>query len=103
MSEDVILDVRIDEKLKQTISEPPKFKVVFLNDDTTPVEWVISILVQVFRHTNDSAEKITLSIHTDGSGVAGIYTYEIAEQKALEAQDLSRSQGFPLQIKIEKE
>jgi|TARA_R110002124_G_scaffold97950_1_gene243199 ATP-dependent Clp protease adaptor protein ClpS len=103
MSEDVILDVKIDEKLKQTISEPPKFKVVFLNDDTTPVEWVISILVQVFRHTNDSAEKITLSIHTDGSGVAGIYTYEIAEQKALEAQDLSRSQGFPLQIKIEKE
>ena len=69
MSEDVILDVKIDEKLKQTISEPPKFKVVFLNDDTTPVEWVISILVQVFRHTNDSAEKITLSIHTDGSGV----------------------------------
>ncbi|MGY8865063.1 MAG: ATP-dependent Clp protease adaptor ClpS [Methylophagaceae bacterium] len=103
MSEDVILDVKIDEKLKQTITEPPKFKVVFLNDDTTPVEWVISILVQVFRHTNDSAEKITLSIHTDGSGVAGIYTYEIAEQKALEAQDLSRSQGFPLQIKIEKE
>ena len=103
MSEDVILDVKIDEKLKQAISEPPKFKVVFLNDDTTPVEWVISILVQVFRHTNDSAEKITLSIHTDGSGVAGIYTYEIAEQKALEAQDLSRSQGFPLQIKIEKE
>ena len=75
MSEDVILDVKIDEKLKQTITEPPKFKVVFLNDDTTPVEWVISILVQVFRHTNDSAEKITLSIHTDGSGVAGIYTY----------------------------
>ena len=103
MSEDVILDVKIDEKLKQTITEPPKFKVVFLNDDTTPVEWVISILVQVFRHANDSAEKITLSIHTDGSGVAGIYTYEIAEQKALEAQDLSRSQGFPLQIKIEKE
>ena len=103
MSEDVILDVKIDEKLKQTITEPPKFKVVFLNDDTTPVEWVISILVQVFRHTNDSAEKITLSIHTGGSGVAGIYTYEIAEQKALEAQDLSRSQGFPLQIKIEKE
>ena len=103
MSEEVILDVKIDEKLSKQISEPPKFKVVLLNDDVTPIDWVIKVLVEIFRHSNENAEKITLTIHTDGSGVAGIYTYEIAEQKALEAQDQSRSQGFPLQIKLEEE
>jgi ATP-dependent Clp protease adaptor protein ClpS len=76
---------------------------VLLNDDQTPVEWVIKVLVDIFKHTNDTAEKITLTIHNEGSGIAGIYTYEIAEQKVIEATTESRNHGFPLQIKLEEE
>ena len=101
MSEEVILDVKIDEKLSKQISEPPKFKVVLLNDDVTPIDWVIKVLVEIFRQSNENAEKITLTIHTDGSGVAGIYTYEIAEQKTTESTTISRQHGFPLQLRIE--
>ena len=93
----------LDEKIQKQSNEPPKYKVIFINDDKTPVEWVVSVLTQIFKHTNDTAEKITLTIHTEGSGVAGIYTYEIAEQKVIEATNASRNHGFPLQIRMEQE
>jgi ATP-dependent Clp protease adaptor protein ClpS len=97
------VEVKIDEKIKKRAVEPPKYKVVFLNDDQTPIEWVIGLLIDVFKHTNETAEQITLTIHTEGSGVAGTYSYEIAEQKAIESTTASRNQGFPLQIRIDKE
>lgn len=102
---DTTLDEKIvlDEKIKKISSEPPKYKVIFLNDDGTPVEWVVKVLTDIFKHTNETAEKITLTIHTEGSGIAGIYTYEIAEQKTIEATNASRNHGFPLQIKMEQE
>ena len=96
-------DIKIDEKIKKQIAEPSKYKVIFLNDNATPIEWVIEVLRTIFKHTQGTAEKITLSIHNEGSGVAGVYTYEIAEQKVIEATTLTRNQGFPLQIKMEKE
>lgn len=97
------IEVKIDEKIKKKPVEPPKYKVVFLNDDVTPIEWVIELLITVFKHSNETAEKITLTIHAEGSGVAGTYSYEIAEQKAIEATTASRNHGFPLQIKVDKE
>jgi len=104
MSEtDVIDDVKLDEKIKKITTEPKKYKVVFINDNQTPVEWVVRVLTDIFKHTQEIAEKITLTIHTEGSGIAGIYTYEIAEQKMLEATTASRNHGFPLQIKLELE
>jgi ATP-dependent Clp protease adaptor protein ClpS len=103
MSSCPTLDVKIDEKIKKEISEPSKYKVIFLNDDTTPIEWVIEVLTTIFKHTRSTAENITLAIHNEGSGVAGVYTFEIAEQKSIEATTASRNQGFPLQIKMEKE
>jgi len=103
MSTETYQDVKIDEKIKRVLVEPPKFKVVFLNDDITPMEWVIDVLVRVFKHTRQTAEEITLTIHTDGAGVAGIYTYEIAEQKTIEATSSSREKGFPLNIKMVQE
>jgi len=104
MSEtDVIDDVKLDEKIKKITTEPRKYKVVFINDNQTPVEWVVRVLTDIFKHTQEIAEKITLTIHTEGSGIAGIYTYEIAEQKMLEATTASRNHGFPLQIKLELE
>ena len=85
MSTEFVNDVQIDEVVKKKAEEPLRYKVVLLNDDQTPVEWVIKVLVDIFKHTNDTAEKITLTIHNEGSGIAGIYTYEIAEQKVIEA------------------
>lgn len=96
-------DVVIDEKIKIDVKEPSLYKVVFLNDDKTPMEFVVSLLIELFKHSEKTATDITLQIHEEGSGVVGTYTYEIAEQKALEATGLSRDNGFPLRIKVEED
>jgi ATP-dependent Clp protease adaptor protein ClpS len=96
-------DIQLDEKIKVTVTEPKRWKVIFLNDDTTPVEFVVQLLTQVFRHTDSTARDITLQVHETGSGVAGTYSFEIAEAKAVEATQLARANGFPLQIKLEEE
>jgi|TARA_B110000483_G_scaffold154788_1_gene183870 ATP-dependent Clp protease adaptor protein ClpS len=96
-------DIVIDEKIDEIVLEPPRYKVVLLNDDTTPMEWVIEVLVSIFKHSETTAKEITLAIHSEGSGLAGIYSYEIAEQRSLEAVSASRERGFPLQIKLEEE
>tara|TARA_B100000212_G_scaffold316100_1_gene270758 strand:+ start:799 stop:1110 length:312 start_codon:yes stop_codon:yes gene_type:complete len=95
-------EVKLDEKIERIIIDPGKWNVVLLNDDHTPMEFVIEILMTIFRHSRETAEKLTLDIHNDGSGIAGTFTFEIAEQKGTEATLLSRNAGFPLNIKIEK-
>jgi ATP-dependent Clp protease adaptor protein ClpS len=96
-------DVTIDEKVKVVITEPRRWKVILLNDDTTPMEFVIQILIEIFKHTESAAKDIMIQVHQTGSGVAGIYSFEIAEAKAVEATNQSRTAGFPLQIKLEEE
>jgi ATP-dependent Clp protease adaptor protein ClpS len=96
-------EVVIDEKIKKEVRPPKKFKVVFLNDDATPIDFVIELLMSIFHHSYETAQQLTLTIHTEGSGIAGVYSYEIAEQKGIEATNVSRNQGFPLQVKIEQE
>ena len=97
------MDVQIDEKIKQKITEPLKYKVIFVNDDQTPMDFVVDLLIQIFKHSQESAKDLTMKFHEEGSAVVGVYTFEIAEQKGVEATNLSRSHGFPLQIKLEKE
>lgn len=99
----VDIDVNIDEKIKNSTKEPSNYHVVFLNDNVTPMEWVVQLLKDIFKHTQESAVDLTLSIHNEGSAVVGTYKYEIAEQKCVEAVNLSRNHGFPLQIKLEEE
>jgi ATP-dependent Clp protease adaptor protein ClpS len=96
-------DIKLDEKIKQKVMEPKKWKVILLNDDHTPMDFVVGILTEVFKHSEDSARDITLQIHQQGSAVAGTYTFEIAEAKAVESTNLARASGFPLQIKLEEE
>jgi ATP-dependent Clp protease adaptor protein ClpS len=96
-------DIQIDEKIKQKIEEPSLWKVLLLNDDHTPIDFVIQLLVEVFKHSQETAKDITLQIHNEGSGLAGVYSFEIAEIKAVEATSLARTNGFPLQIKMEEE
>tara|TARA_B100000035_G_scaffold253835_1_gene223265 strand:+ start:188 stop:502 length:315 start_codon:yes stop_codon:yes gene_type:complete len=102
---DIALDTEINvkEKIKEVIKEPERFKVLFLNDDHTPMDFVVSLLVEVFRHSEKTAQELTMKIHSDGQAVVGVYSFEIAEQKSIEATKLSRENGFPLQIAIEKE
>jgi len=96
-------DIQLDEKIKVTVSEPKRWKVILLNDDATPMEFVISLLIEIFKHTSDTAKDIMLQVHETGSGVAGMYSFEIAEAKAVEATTQARTNGFPLQIKLEEE
>lgn len=97
------VDVVIDEKITKKIAEPKKYKVLFLNDDYTPMDFVVELLVTVFKHDVSSAQQITMKVHNEGSAIAGIYSFEIAEQKGTEATQLSRQHGFPLAIKVEQE
>jgi ATP-dependent Clp protease adaptor protein ClpS len=96
-------DIQLDEKVKVTVTEPKRWKVIFLNDDTTPMEFVIGVLQEIFKHTADSARAVMLQVHETGSGIAGIYSFEIGEAKAVEATNEARTNGFPLQIKLEEE
>lgn len=96
-------DVKLDEKIKQKVEEPNRWKVILLNDDHTPMEFVIGVLTEIFKHSQETAKAITLQIHNEGSGIAGVYSFEIAEVKAVEATNLARGNGFPLQIKMEEE
>ena len=77
-------EITIDEKIEQVIIEPAKYKVIMLNDNQTPMEFVIEILKSIFKHSDKTAQDIMLSIHNTGSAVVGIYTYEIAEQRAVD-------------------
>lgn len=93
----------IQEKISVKILPPSLYKVVFLNDDKTPMDHVIGLLIDIFGHDEITATEVTLEIHNTGSGIAGIYAYEIAEQKGLVATELSRNNNYPLKIQIEKE
>lgn len=95
-------DVQLDEKIKVEIKEPSTFKVIFLNDDYTPMDFVVSLMVEIFKHSEKTAHAITMQIHEEGSGVVGEYSFEVAEQKALEATQLCKQHGFPLRIKLEE-
>jgi len=94
-------DLKIDEKITISLQPPKLWKVVLLNDDKTPMEFVIEVLTGIFKHAQDRAKDITLEIHNTGSAVAGIYTHEIAEQKGIDSTQAARQNGFPLVVTIE--
>jgi len=95
-------DVQIDEKIKLDIKEPSDYDVIMLNDDATPIEWVLGVLKEIFKHSDIAAEAITMKIHNEDSAVVGTYKYEIAEQKSVEAINASRNHGLPLQVTVEE-
>lgn len=85
------------------IKEPPLFRVIYINDDLTSMDFVIRSLVDHFHYTNDTALNITTGIHESGSAVVAVLPYEIAEQKGIEVTMEARTEGYPLQVKIEEE
>ena len=83
------------------LKEPPMYKVLYINDEVTTMEFVVETLITVFNRSPEDAHDLTLKIHEDGSGVAAILPYEIAEQKGVEVTQLARNNGFPLLVKLE--
>lgn len=93
----------VDTDIDTDFDKPGLYKVVIQNDDTTPVDFVIALLIHVFKHTEERAKDVTMQVHETGAGVAGVYTYEVAEQKGIEATMLARQNGWPLAIRVEEE
>ena len=89
-------------KNRDEVKEPPLYKVLLHNDDYTSMEFVVSILEQVFKKSTSEATKIMMNVHQEGIGVAGIYTYEICETKVVIVHDLARKNEYPLRCTIEK-
>jgi len=85
------------------LKEPPLFRVIYINDDQTSMEFVITSLVEHFNYSEAQAHDMTLNIHEHGSAVVAVLPYEIAEQKGIEITVAARASGFPLQIKLEPE
>jgi ATP-dependent Clp protease adaptor protein ClpS len=101
-----IENANVVEKKKVTnriYKEPGKYKVVVFNDNVTTADFVVIMLINIFHLAQDTAIKLMQEIHNEGSAVAGVYTFEIAEQKSKEATNLARQNGFPLAVKMEAE
>lgn len=90
-------------KVDHSIKEPPMFKVIYLNDNQTTMEFVIETLVEFFNYNAQTAQQITVDIHDQGSAVVAVLPYEVAEQKGIEVTVHARSNNYPLQIKLEPE
>jgi len=90
-------------KTKPRTKKPSMYKVLLLNDDYTPMEFVVYILERLFRMTTEEATRVMLHVHQKGVGVCGVFTYEVAETKVQQVIDLARKNEHPLQCTMEKE
>lgn len=90
-------------KARPKTRKPAMYKVLMLNDDYTPMEFVVHVLERFFQKTREEATRIMLHVHRRGVGVCGVYTYEVAETKVTQVMDLARQNQHPLQCTIEKE
>jgi ATP-dependent Clp protease adaptor protein ClpS len=96
-------DTRTRIRPSEAIKEPPMFRVVYLNDNQTSMEFVVESLTEFFDYTAETAEQITIDIHETGSACVAVLPYEIAEQKGIEVTVSARAQNYPLQIRLEPE
>ncbi len=90
-------------KSRTKTKKPAMYKVLLLNDDYTPMEFVVHVLEQFFEKASDEAVRIMLHVHQKGVGICGVFTYEVAETKVSRVMDFSRQHQHPLQCTIEKD
>ncbi len=90
-------------KTRPKTKKPSLYKVLLLNDDYTPMEFVIHVLEKYFSKGREEATRIMLHVHQKGVGVCGVFTYEVAETKVTQVMDVARQNGHPLQCTMEKE
>ncbi|MFC1674218.1 ATP-dependent Clp protease adapter ClpS [Pseudomonadota bacterium] len=96
-------DVGLALKTRSKTKKPSMYKVLLLNDDYTPMEFVIHILERIFNKSQQEATQIMLHVHQKGAGLCGVYTYDVAETKAAQVMDIARKNEHPLQCTIEKD
>ncbi|HHL43236.1 MAG TPA: ATP-dependent Clp protease adapter ClpS [Hellea balneolensis] len=89
-------------KVRPKTKKPSQYRVILLNDDFTPMEFVVAILVGIFKKTPEEATQIMLNVHQNGIGVCGIYTFEVAETKVAQVLDTAKRAGHPLKCTLEK-
>jgi ATP-dependent Clp protease adaptor protein ClpS len=90
------------EEARPKLKRPPLYRVVLLNDDYTPMEFVVQILQKVFSMDRSNATRIMLEVHTKGKGICGVYTYEIAETKVAQVTGLAQQHQHPLLCTMEE-
>ena len=96
-------DSQSDSSVSVEVREPRRYRVLIHNDDYTTMEFVVDILMTVFRKTMDEATIIMLAVHEQGLGSCGVYTEEVAETKVAQVHDRARKAGFPLRCSMEEE
>ncbi|MFT7235010.1 MAG: ATP-dependent Clp protease adaptor protein ClpS [Methylophagaceae bacterium] len=89
--------------VKPDLKHPPKYRVLMLNDDYTPMDFVIEILEGLFSMAHESATRTMMQVHTEGSAQCGVYTFEIAEAKVEQANSYAQQHGHPLQCTMEED
>jgi ATP-dependent Clp protease adaptor protein ClpS len=95
-------DTLLVEKTRPRLQKPPMYKVVLLNDDFTPMEFVVHILETIFGHDREKATRIMLHVHTRGKGVCGTYTRDVAETKVVQVNNYARENEHPLLCDMEE-
>jgi ATP-dependent Clp protease adaptor protein ClpS len=88
---------------RRKVARPPKYKVILYNDDYTPMEFVVSILENLFQKGPTEATQIMLAIHRTGLGIAGVYVQDVAETKVAAVHSTAEQRGFPLRAGVEQE
>lgn len=101
-SNDDDFDTGVATKTKTKTKKPSLYRVLLLNDDFTPMEFVIMVLEQIFRKSREQATQIMLHVHNNGVGECGVFTYEVAETKVTQVMDFARQNQHPLQCVMEK-
>lgn len=89
-------------KTRPKTKKPAQYRVVLLNDDYTPMEFVVSVLMGIFKRSDEEATTIMLAVHQNGIGVCGIYTFEVAETKVGQVMDAAKRAQHPLKCTLEK-
>jgi len=100
---EVVADVDIMTKVKTKSKPPSMYKVIFHNDDFTPMDFVIKVLMTIFSKDLEEANALMLRIHVKGKGIAGVYSKEIAETMKKETIDAARLNGYPLRVTTEED
>ena len=103
MSSKTEIDVAVKSRTRVEMSPPREHKVIYLNDEVTPMDFVVQSLMEIFEHDFGTAEVLTTRVHEEGSAVVAVLPFEIAEHKGIEVTISARTNGFPLQVKIEPE
>ena len=96
-------DLGVITKEKAKLKKPNMYAVILINDDYTPMEFVIYVLQTIFKKNYDEAKKVMLLVHNEGKGICGVYSLDIAETKANQVVEFSRINQHPLECKVEKQ